>query len=74
MRAKHTTTIHKMCAAGLLVALTVNGAPHVALVWLALVAFVTYPMAARHVSEHLEARRYARRKALRAWYVRHALR
>lgn len=74
MRAKSTTTVHKVCMAALLVTLTVNGAPHVMLVWLALVAFIAYRAAAHHVSERLEARRYAHRKVLRARAVRHAMR
>lgn len=74
MRAKPITVVHKMCVAGLLVALTVNGAPHVVFVWLAVVAVVAYRVAACRVVEHVEARRYARRKALRARYARHAVR
>lgn len=73
-RSRSTGTVHHVSTAALLLALTVHGAPHVMAAWLLLAAFIAYRVAARHVSEHLEARRYARRKMLRARAVRHAMR
>lgn len=72
--SKSTNTVHHVCAAALLLVLTMDGAPYVLYAWLTLAAFIAYRVAVYHVSECLEARRYAHRKMLRARAVRHAMR
>jgi hypothetical protein len=73
-RSRSTDTVHHVCIAALLLALTMHGTPHAMVAWLLVVALIAYRVAAHHVSEHLEARRYAHRKMLRARAVRHAMR